>query len=62
MKVVHISNSDIDGGASIAASRISSSLTKNGIDSNILVQKKLGNQEYVTSIVENYIKNQEEHH
>ena len=40
MKVVHLSSSDLSGGASIACKRISDALVINGVDSNLLVQKK----------------------
>ncbi|MBC8488958.1 MAG: glycosyltransferase family 4 protein [Ignavibacteria bacterium] len=56
MKVVHINISDIDGGASIACTRINNALSKAGVDSEILVQKKLGSYKHVTSIVENRFK------
>ena len=41
MKVVHVSNSDLNGGAAIAALRINNALRKIDVDSQMLVQKKL---------------------
>lgn len=43
MKVVHLSSSDLSGGASIACKRISDALRLMGIDSHLLVQKKISN-------------------
>jgi len=51
MKVVHISNSDLNGGAAIAALRINESLRNSEVDSAMLVQQKLSNLSNVESIV-----------
>lgn len=53
MKVVHLNNSDRDGGASIAASRINNALNKSGLDSKLLVQKKKGSDNTTLSVSNN---------
>lgn len=50
MKVVHLSSSDVGGGASIACKRISDALRNVGVESNILVQKKSGIDKNVHSV------------
>jgi glycosyltransferase involved in cell wall biosynthesis len=49
LKVVHLSSSDLSGGASIACKRISDSLAVSGVDSNLLVQKKSSSDDRVLS-------------
>jgi glycosyltransferase involved in cell wall biosynthesis len=49
LKVVHLSSSDLSGGASIACKRISDSLALSGVDSNLLVQKKSSSDDRVLS-------------
>ncbi|MCZ7616066.1 MAG: hypothetical protein M5T52_21565 [Ignavibacteriaceae bacterium] len=41
MKIVHLSTSDLAGGAAIACKRIVDAQALNGIDAKLLVQKKL---------------------
>ena len=53
MKVVHLSSSDLSGGAAIACKRISDALVLNGVDSNILVQKKLSSNPRICSTTTN---------
>ncbi|MGD8305247.1 MAG: glycosyltransferase family 4 protein [Ignavibacteria bacterium] len=53
MKIVHISNSDMNGGAAIAACRINDALHKIGINSGLLVQKKLSNRADINSFDSN---------
>jgi len=53
MKVLHITDSDMIGGASIAGVRLHTALRKVGIDSSILVNRKLGRDENV-KVIENY--------
>ena len=55
MKVVHLSSSDLSGGASIACKRISDSLALNGVDSNLLVQKKISLDSRVQLITNNLL-------
>jgi len=47
MKIFHLSNSDISGGAARAASRIHKALLKKGIKSQMLVNKKISKDENV---------------
>ena len=51
MKVVHLSTSDTNGGAAIAALRIFNAQVKSGIDSKLLVQSKHSNDPRVISLV-----------
>jgi len=51
MKIVQVSNSDLNGGAAIAALRINKSLRNIGVDSGMLVQQKLSNLSFVESII-----------
>ena len=51
MKVVQVSNSDLNGGAAIAALRINESLRNIEVDSGLLVQQKLSNLSYIESII-----------
>ncbi|WP_018248084.1 glycosyltransferase family 4 protein [Orenia marismortui] len=44
MNVVHLSTSDINGGAAIAAHRLNLALREEGIDSKMLVMKKLSDE------------------
>lgn len=55
MKVVHLSSSDLSGGASIACKRISDSLLLNGVDSNLLVQKKISSDDRVQTTSINFL-------
>ena len=55
MKVIHLSSSDISGGASIACKRINAALIANGIDSNLLVQKKISFDPRVKSTTNNFL-------
>lgn len=55
MKVIHLSSSDISGGASIACKRINDALISNGIDSNLLVQKKISSDPRVKSTTKNFL-------
>jgi glycosyltransferase involved in cell wall biosynthesis len=55
LKVVHISSSDLAGGASIACKRINDSLILKGIDSNLLVQKKSSSDKSVQSTSINFL-------
>ena len=52
LKVVHLSISDINGGAAIAALRIHSAQLKSGIDSKLLVQSKFSDNSNVISLVQ----------
>ncbi|MGB5848611.1 MAG: glycosyltransferase family 4 protein [Ignavibacteriaceae bacterium] len=52
LKVVHLSTSDIDGGAAIAGLRIHQAQLKSGIKSKFLVQSKLTNNSSVISLVQ----------
>lgn len=53
MKVVHLSTSDLSGGAAIACKRIVDAQAKNGIDSALLVQKKISSDPKVYSTTTN---------
>ena len=53
MKVVHLSTSDLSGGAAIACKRILDAQAKNGIDSALLVQKKISSDPKVYSTTTN---------
>ena len=55
MKVVHLSSSDLSGGASIACKRISDSLILEYVDSNLLVQKKTSPDDKVQSTTNNFL-------
>jgi len=55
MKVVHINNFDIQGGAAQACSRINESLNEVGVLSNMLVQKKIGSSKLVSSVAESQV-------
>lgn len=48
MKILHISHSDLSGGAAKAAYRLHKSLLTNGQDSQMLVQKKVSNDDTVS--------------
>lgn len=50
MKIVHINNSDIVGGAAIAANRLNVALRNFGIDSNMLVQEAKTDAEGIVAI------------
>ncbi len=52
LKIVHLSISDINGGAAIAALRIHRAQLKSGIDSKLLVQSKLSDNSNVISVVQ----------
>ena len=52
LKVAHLSISDINGGAAIAALRILNAQLKSGIDSKLLVQSKLSDNSNVISLVQ----------
>ena len=54
MKVVHLSTSDTNGGAAIAAQRIFNAQVKSGIDSKLLVQSKHSNDPRVISLVQTF--------
>jgi glycosyltransferase involved in cell wall biosynthesis len=54
MKVVHLSTSDTNGGAAIAALRIFNAQVKSGIDSKLLVQSKHSNDPGVISLVQTF--------
>lgn len=53
MKILHLSTSDINGGAAKAAFAIHKALQANNINSKMLVQEKLSNDNYVESIINN---------
>ena len=53
MRVLHITNSDKHGGASIAAYRLHKALLKKGIDSKMLVLDKITDEKEIFSITEN---------
>jgi glycosyltransferase involved in cell wall biosynthesis len=55
LKVVHLSSSDLSGGASIACKRISDSLILENVDSNLLVQKKSSPDDKVQSTTNNFL-------
>ena len=50
MKVAHISYKDDQEGAAIAVSRLCQALVDDGIDSKILVQKKVSDKSYTFPI------------
>ena len=54
MKVVHLSTSDTNGGAAIAALRIFNAQVKSGIDSKLLVQSKNSRDPGVISLVQSF--------
>jgi glycosyltransferase involved in cell wall biosynthesis len=54
MKVVHLSTSDTNGGAAIAAHRIYNAQLKSGIDCKLLVQSKFSNDPRVISLVQTF--------
>jgi len=54
MKVVHLSTSDTNGGAAIAALRIIKAQVRSGIDSKLLVQSKHSNDPGVISLVQTF--------
>ena len=58
MKVVHVVNADIKGGAPKAAFALSKALQDIGVDSKMLVQRKFSNDKNVFSINTNYLKKQ----
>ena len=58
MKVVHVVNADIRGGAPKAAFALSKALQDNGVDSKLLVQRKFSNDNNVFSINTNYLEQQ----
>ncbi len=53
MKIVHLSTSDLSGGAAIACKRIVDAQALNGIDSALLVQKKISSDPKVCSTTTN---------
>ncbi len=55
MKVAHLSTSDLSGGAAIACKRIVDAQALNGIDSNLLVQKKISSDPRVYSTTQNFL-------
>ncbi|HSW53828.1 MAG TPA: glycosyltransferase family 4 protein [Ignavibacteriaceae bacterium] len=55
MKVVHLSSSDLSGGAAIACKRIVDAQAINGIDSALLVQKKISSDPRVYSTTSNIL-------
>lgn len=56
MNVIHVSHSDLHGGASIAAYRLHQSLIKFGLQSRMLVQKKISDNPEVISPTNYYSK------
>jgi glycosyltransferase involved in cell wall biosynthesis len=50
MKVLHICNSDLEGGAARAAYRIHQAQRKNGVDSHMLVVNKISDDPYVHTV------------
>lgn len=56
MKIIHLSTSDITGGAAKASYRLHQGLLHNGIASNILVQQKVTNDETVIGPASNPAK------
>lgn len=52
MKIVHVNNADIKGGASRACYNISKALKSGGVNSSILTQTKFGNDSNVFSVSE----------
>lgn len=55
MKVLHISTSDRQGGAAIAAYRLNEALQNEGVDSKMLVYNK-GIKEQIDTITNSYNK------
>lgn len=55
MKVIHLSSSDISGGASIACKRLNDALISIGIDSNLLVQKKISSDLRIKSTTNSFL-------
>jgi len=55
LKVVHLSSSDLSGGASIASKRISDSLVLSGVESNLLVQNKSSSDDRVQTTSNNFL-------
>ena len=53
MKIVHISYKDDQEGAAIAVDRVCSALIRIGVDSKILVQKKISDKPYARSVAIN---------
>ncbi len=51
MKIIHISTTDIDGGAALAAYRLHKGLQRAGHDSGMFVERKCGCDESVTAFV-----------
>jgi len=51
LKIVHLSTSDLNGGAAIAALRIHSAQLKSGINSKLIVQSKFSDDSNVISLV-----------
>ena len=47
MKVVHINNSDVNGGPAFAANRLHTALRKYGVDSAMLVQDAQSGAEHI---------------
>lgn len=47
MKILHVNTNDISGGAARAASRLQQGLHQIGVDSNMLVQNKEGDDNYI---------------
>lgn len=58
MKVLHIVNADVRGGAPKAALAINKALQSIGVDSKMLVQRKFSNDESVSSLNNNFINSQ----
>ena len=56
MKVIHISYKDAQEGAAIAVDRLCRALIAHGLSSSILVQKKVSDSPYSTSISDNTLK------
>jgi glycosyltransferase involved in cell wall biosynthesis len=48
MKILFLNNADIEGGAARAATRLLSGLRDNGVDAELLVQRKFGDSPHVT--------------
>lgn len=58
MKITHIINSDIRGGAPRAALGISNALRQQGEDSRMLVQRKFGDNDSVASVSDGFVRRQ----
>jgi glycosyltransferase involved in cell wall biosynthesis len=56
VKIIHLCNSDILGGAARAAYSLNKALNNSGINSSMLVQKKYGNDESVFPFVDSNLK------